>query len=142
MKIAVVVAVMFTLIVASVGALPEQANPCRLGQVRGFTIVRGDPRIGGIGALPNRFVNDQQWFEVRYNCSGDSVYAKRVDEGVYDVWFPNTLMDQVQILDAHPQAAMVYGPIEYWHSWADAALDRPRDYVEALGVSADALIEA
>jgi glycosyltransferase involved in cell wall biosynthesis len=57
-----------------------------------------------------------------------------------DVWFLNTLEEQVAILEAHPEAAMVYGPIQWWYSWTGKPEDRERDYVERLGVPSDAVI--
>lgn len=58
-----------------------------------------------------------------------------------DVWLPSALADQVAILEAHPQAAMVYGPVERWHSWTGKAEDAARDAVEAVGVRPNSLIE-
>ena len=46
-----------------------------------------------------------------------------------DVWFPTTLQDQVAVLEAHPDAAMLYGPIQWWYSWTGRSEDRERDYV-------------
>jgi len=34
-----------------------------------------------------------------------------------DVWLPNKLEEQVTILQRHPEAGMVYGLAQYWHSW-------------------------
>ena len=58
-----------------------------------------------------------------------------------DVWFSSALQDQVAILQAHPEAAMVYGPIQYWYSWSGQPEDRHRDQVERLGVPEDTLID-
>src|SRR6266536_2693170 len=58
-----------------------------------------------------------------------------------DVWLPNILEEQVGILEAYPEAAMVYGPIEYWYSWTGNPEDCERDYVEKLGVTPNAVIE-
>ena len=58
-----------------------------------------------------------------------------------DVWFSNTLEAQVAILEAHPEAAMLYGPIQWWYSWTGRPEDRERDYVERLGVPPDAVIQ-
>jgi glycosyltransferase involved in cell wall biosynthesis len=58
-----------------------------------------------------------------------------------DVWFSNTLEAQVAILEAHPEAAMLYGPIQWWYSWTGRREDRERDYVEKLGVPPDAVIQ-
>jgi len=58
-----------------------------------------------------------------------------------DVWLSNILEEQVAILETYPEAAMVYGPIEYWYSWTGLPEDRERDYVEKLGVPPDTIIE-
>lgn len=34
-----------------------------------------------------------------------------------DVWLPTKLREQVDLLEAHPRAAMVYGRTVVWHSW-------------------------
>jgi len=58
-----------------------------------------------------------------------------------DVWFSNTLQEQVAILESHAEAAMVYGPIQWWYSWTGDSEDSQRDYVENLGVPPNTLIE-
>jgi glycosyltransferase involved in cell wall biosynthesis len=58
-----------------------------------------------------------------------------------DVWLSNTLEEQVVILETHPAAAMVYGPIQWWYSWTGKPEDRERDYVEKLGVPPDTIIQ-
>jgi glycosyltransferase involved in cell wall biosynthesis len=58
-----------------------------------------------------------------------------------DVWFAHALEEQVAILQAHSDAAMVYGPIQWWYSWTGKPEDRERDHVEKLGVPADTLIQ-
>jgi glycosyltransferase involved in cell wall biosynthesis len=35
-----------------------------------------------------------------------------------DVWRPNKLTDQVEIMEAHPELGMVCGVVNYWSSWA------------------------
>jgi glycosyltransferase involved in cell wall biosynthesis len=57
-----------------------------------------------------------------------------------DVWFPNALEEQVEILRSQPDAGMVYGPIEWWYSWSGRDEDREQDYVEPLGVPANTLL--
>jgi hypothetical protein len=71
----------------SIDASTAQSTRCATGHVRGFAVVRGDPRLGGVGAIPNQFTGDPVYFEIRYNCTGKGVIARRVDEGVYDVIF-------------------------------------------------------
>src|SRR5438128_4158872 len=58
-----------------------------------------------------------------------------------DVWLPDKLTEQVAQLEAWPDAAMVYGPTEWWYSWTGLAADADRDYVSPLGVPADTLLE-
>lgn len=57
-----------------------------------------------------------------------------------DVWYPRTLADQVAILATCHEAALVYGPIEWWHSWTGRPEDRECDHVENLGLPADRVI--
>lgn len=57
-----------------------------------------------------------------------------------DVWLPTILEEQVAVLDTQPEAAMVYGPLQYWFSWTGDAADRTRDRVERLGVPPEALV--
>ena len=58
-----------------------------------------------------------------------------------DVWLPNKLEEQVAILEAHPEVAMVYGLSEYWHSWTKSPEDAHRDHVLKLGVQTDTVFE-
>ena len=58
-----------------------------------------------------------------------------------DVWLSNILEEQVGILEAYPEAAMAYGPIEYWFSWTGMPEDRERDYVEKLGVTPNTVVQ-
>jgi len=99
--LAAIVALAFFVGVWNIGASPDR---CRTGQVRGFAIVRGDSRIG-IGSLPSIFSAGQEWFAIRYNCSAKSVLAKRVDEGVYDVWFPGNPAKVAIVSTMNGQAA-------------------------------------
>ncbi len=58
-----------------------------------------------------------------------------------DVWLPEKLAQQVEILKSHPEAAMVYGATEYWYSWTGNAEDARLDYVAHLGATPDAIAE-
>jgi glycosyltransferase involved in cell wall biosynthesis len=40
-----------------------------------------------------------------------------------DVWLPQKLERQLAILNAHPEAAMIYGRPLYWHSWSQSNRD-------------------
>jgi len=57
-----------------------------------------------------------------------------------DVWLPNILEDQVEILKSQLEAVLVYGSLLYWYSWSGLPADCQRDYVERLGVEVDRLI--
>jgi glycosyltransferase involved in cell wall biosynthesis len=50
-----------------------------------------------------------------------------------DVWVPEKTSEQVAILAHHPQAAMVYGRTQMWHSWASQP-GGPKDFFYDLGV--------
>lgn len=45
-----------------------------------------------------------------------------------DVWMPKKLEQQVAILEAYPEAAMVFAPLLIWHSWTGKPEDRDRDH--------------
>jgi len=56
-----------------------------------------------------------------------------------DVYLPQKLERQVAILEAHPNATLVYGSTQYWYSWTENVEDTQRDFVARLGVEPDAL---
>jgi len=56
-----------------------------------------------------------------------------------DVLLPHKLERQVAILEAQPDAGMVYGLSQYWHSWTGNTEDLKRDHVPDLGVEMDKL---
>ena len=58
-----------------------------------------------------------------------------------DVYLPGKLKDQVPLLDAHPEAGMLYSGTEYWHSWTGRSEDRPRDWVwRRYGITPNAIV--
>src|SRR3954452_6755564 len=57
-----------------------------------------------------------------------------------DVLRPEALETLLSTLRTVPRAAMAYGPVEYWYSWAGARALR-EDYVQRLGVAAPTTIE-
>jgi glycosyltransferase involved in cell wall biosynthesis len=57
-----------------------------------------------------------------------------------DVWVPRKVEEQSAILDAHPEAAMVYGPLKLWYGWTGRPEDARRDFLQDLGVPADAVV--
>src|SRR5262245_40545666 len=58
-----------------------------------------------------------------------------------DVWLPHKLKQQVVILSMYPEAGMVYGASQYWHSWTGCLEDIQRDYVLAFGVEPNNLVK-
>lgn len=86
-------------------AFPGQTGRCAVGHVRGFASVRGDPRLGGIGALPGNWAGDSRYFQIRYNCTRKGVWAKRVDVGVYDVMFPENPAKVAQVTVQNQQGS-------------------------------------
>ena len=58
-----------------------------------------------------------------------------------DVWLPHKLERQVAILHAHPEAGMVYGGSQYWHSWTGSAENTESDYVLELGIQPNTLVK-
>jgi glycosyltransferase involved in cell wall biosynthesis/SAM-dependent methyltransferase len=57
-----------------------------------------------------------------------------------DVWVPEKLTRQVQLLRQHPEAAAVYGRLHVWHGWTRDPADLARDYVQPLGGEPDTLV--
>jgi glycosyltransferase involved in cell wall biosynthesis len=57
-----------------------------------------------------------------------------------DVYLPEKLARQSELLDAHPGAAMVYGPTLHWHSWSGLEATEP-DRQHKLGVAPDSLVQ-
>jgi glycosyltransferase involved in cell wall biosynthesis len=58
-----------------------------------------------------------------------------------DVWLPMTLAEQVRLLEAWPDAALVYGPLEWWYGWTGDVENQHHDVVERLGVPIDTRVE-
>lgn len=52
-----------------------------------------------------------------------------------DVWLPKKLEEQIALLKAHPEAGMLCGATEYWHSWTGKPEDLHRDKVKPVGAS-------
>ncbi len=51
-----------------------------------------------------------------------------------DVWLPSKLEEQLNILDSHPEVAMVCGASQYWFSWTQQLDDMQKDFVRPIGV--------
>jgi glycosyltransferase involved in cell wall biosynthesis len=57
-----------------------------------------------------------------------------------DLWLPQKLERQVEILAAHPNVAMAYSSTWMWHSWAGNREDRQLDRGRKLGVVPDRVV--
>ncbi|MGD2076226.1 MAG: glycosyltransferase [Gammaproteobacteria bacterium] len=57
-----------------------------------------------------------------------------------DVWLPDKLLEQVAILDAQPEAGMLYGNSQYWYSWDADPASAQRDYMPRLGIKSGTLV--
>jgi len=57
-----------------------------------------------------------------------------------DIWLPQKLEKQIAILQAQPEAAMVYGASMVWYSWTGIPEDSQRDRMYLLGVKPDTLV--
>ncbi|MGL4377528.1 MAG: glycosyltransferase family 2 protein [Microcoleaceae cyanobacterium] len=58
-----------------------------------------------------------------------------------DLWLPNKLERQLEILTSQPEAVMVYGPLLCWYSWTGEPKDQERDFLYGLGADG-VLLEA
>ncbi len=56
-----------------------------------------------------------------------------------DVYLPEKLERQVDLLVSHPTASMVYGTTQYWYSWTGQPKDLAHDTMRTLGVRTDRL---
>jgi glycosyltransferase involved in cell wall biosynthesis len=58
-----------------------------------------------------------------------------------DVWLPTKLEEQMRLMEAHDDVAMMYGNSVYWYGWTGNAADASRDRVPTLGVRRDTVFE-
>lgn len=58
-----------------------------------------------------------------------------------DVWLPNKLSEQVEILDDHEAVGMLYGETVYWYSWSPELSESQPDFSPPLGVQVNVPIE-
>lgn len=58
-----------------------------------------------------------------------------------DVWLPQKLAQQVAIMQAQPDAALVCGRTKWWYGWTGKPEDKQRDFIQTLDLPLDALIE-
>lgn len=58
-----------------------------------------------------------------------------------DVWYPDKLAVQAEILKAHPEIGLIMGASLYWHGWTGREDDAARDEVILVGAPPDAVYE-
>ena len=58
-----------------------------------------------------------------------------------DIYLPEKLERQVEVLRRNPRAAMVFGPSLHWYSWTGRAEDVGHDVPRRLGGAAETLVE-
>ena len=58
-----------------------------------------------------------------------------------DVWLPNKLERQLEIMEAHPGVGMLCGASEYWSGWTGRPEDQQRDRVQQVGVPPNQVFE-
>lgn len=71
------------------------------------------------------------------NAKGDYIAFLDAD----DVWLPQKLERQVATLESQPEAAVVFGPTQYWYSWTGNPADRRRDSLREIGVQTNMLFK-
>jgi glycosyltransferase involved in cell wall biosynthesis len=59
-----------------------------------------------------------------------------------DIWLTHKLADQVALLEAHPEAMMVYDATIMWYGWTGDHRDEQRDLLRRLGVPANTLVKS
>ena len=59
-----------------------------------------------------------------------------------DIYLPEKLERQLEVLEVHPEAGLVFGPTLHWWSWTDDPADRGRDSVRRLGVAPESVVPA
>ena len=57
-----------------------------------------------------------------------------------DVWLPEKLSAQAEILESHPKVSLTYGPVRFWFGWSGEADDAARDSVVATGFPPDYVV--
>ncbi len=72
-----------------------------------------------------------------HHSKGDYIALLDAD----DIWLPQKLEKQVAILEAQPEAGMVYGSTLMWYSWTGNPEDAKRDRQRRLGFQTDVLVQ-
>jgi glycosyltransferase involved in cell wall biosynthesis len=58
-----------------------------------------------------------------------------------DIWLPEKLAEQVALIEAYPEAGLVYGASQYWRSWDTTPRKALSDFTPGMGVTPDQLYQ-
>ncbi len=58
-----------------------------------------------------------------------------------DVWLPDKLEQQVAIMVAQPDAALVCGRTKWWYGWTSKPEDKQRDFIQKFDLALNNLVE-
>ncbi len=58
-----------------------------------------------------------------------------------DVWLPEKLQQQVELMESQPDAALVCGRTQWWYSWTGKPADQQRDFVQELDLPLNTLVK-
>lgn len=58
-----------------------------------------------------------------------------------DIWLPDKLEQQVAIMSAQPDAALVCGRTQWWYSWTGTEADKQRDFLQKFDLPLNTLVK-
>ena len=58
-----------------------------------------------------------------------------------DIWLPHKLEQQVEIMKAQPEAALVCGRTKWWYGWTNKPEDVKRDFVQKFDLPLNTLVQ-
>ena len=58
-----------------------------------------------------------------------------------DVWLPQKLQQQVELIESQPDAALVCGRTQWWYSWTGEEADQHRDFLQELDFPLNNLVK-
>lgn len=58
-----------------------------------------------------------------------------------DLWLPDKLQQQVKIMEAQPDAALVCGRTKWWYGWTGKPEDKQRDFIQKFELPLNTLVK-